>query len=160
MEDMLRKSPVTSRRAVSLVLVLGVLGSVLGFLHARSNEREPARMEFGQLAVEQHAITRDVLPRYEDAFAGLGAITRNISQLYSIKVGERARQVFDRSRTGWIEAQVTSAPFRWAAAVLLFAALIGGVFYLWGRRSKQIEPLVADREAELAESRRQLESLM
>ena len=136
MEDILRKTPVTSRRAASFFLVLGVLGSVLVSFYARGEERERARTEF-----RPHA-------------------TRSISQIHSIKIGERNPPMFYPPRTGWTAAQLTPVPLLWAAGVLLFTALIGGLVYVLGRRTRKVEQLVATRDTELAESRRQLESLM
>ncbi|MEO7413217.1 MAG: CHASE domain-containing protein [Opitutaceae bacterium] len=98
MADVLRKPPfLTSRRAVVLVVVLGVLASVLVFLEAQGDERAEAKAEFRQLALERHAITRDVLRRYEDALAGLWTMFTQEDNIDRAEFVRATRRVEDRN---------------------------------------------------------------
>jgi two-component system cell cycle sensor histidine kinase/response regulator CckA len=81
-------------------------------------------------------------------------------QAHAIAMGGREWQVLYRPRSGWVDEQLTAAPALRGGSVLLITLLIAGLVHTVGRRAKVIEEVVAERTAELSESRRQLASLM
>jgi two-component system, cell cycle sensor histidine kinase and response regulator CckA len=72
MADASRKLPFFSiRLAVLTVVLIGGVASGLVYYEARRNELASARAEFASRASLHHALTREILGRYEDALAGL-----------------------------------------------------------------------------------------
>jgi two-component system, cell cycle sensor histidine kinase and response regulator CckA len=85
---------------------------------------------------------------------------RGPAQMYPIALGGRDWQVFYRPRAGWIEEKLTAAPALGATLTLLVAGLFAGLVDRLGRRTDEVEKLVAERTAQLHESHRQLASLL
>jgi PAS domain S-box-containing protein len=78
----------------------------------------------------------------------------------TIPLGGRVWRVLYRPRTGWIEEQFTALAWVRTAGVLGLTALLAGLVHALGRRNEVIENVVTERTAELAESRRELGSVL
>jgi PAS domain S-box-containing protein len=79
---------------------------------------------------------------------------------FKIPFGQRDWRVLFRPQAGWLEEQFTAMPLLRSGGVLLLTALLAGIVQLAGRRPQTIRPEVAERNGELAESRRQLAALL
>jgi PAS domain S-box-containing protein len=75
-------------------------------------------------------------------------------------LGGRHWSIIYRPYPGWFGDQMTLFPYGRVIGVLLLTSLIVGMVLILGRRTEVIEREVADRTAELSESRRQLSSLL
>ena len=78
----------------------------------------------------------------------------------SMVIGGRTWRVLYRPRAGWIDRQFTSTPLLRSCSLVLLSALVAGLIYSAGRRTETIKREVAERTAELAESRRQFASML
>ena len=78
----------------------------------------------------------------------------------SLEYGGRRWLAIYRPSIKWLEARRTRAPELWLGSSLLITALIASLVSAIARRAAVVERLVADRTAELEESRRQLDNLV
>ncbi len=78
----------------------------------------------------------------------------------ALPLGGRDWHVIYRPRAGWIEEQYTPLAWVRVAGVLAITVLLGGLVHALGRRTEIVEHVVSERTAELAESRRELDSLL
>lgn len=97
----------------------------------------------------------DLPPPTESEFRSAGPVRQ-----LALPFGERDWQVLYRPKRGWIEQQHTNHPLLRSSSVLLFAGLMAGLVGTLGRRTQTIRREVAERTAELAESRRRLAGLL
>jgi PAS domain S-box-containing protein len=88
------------------------------------------------------------------------AFRAGLHREHRLEFGGRDWRVLFRPPPGWVEAQLTATP--WLRAGVLFAVfgLGAGLVLVVGRRTQIIRQEVAARTAELAESRRQLASML
>ncbi len=77
-----------------------------------------------------------------------------------LAIGGRQWKIIYRPYPGWFNEQLTLFPWGRAIGVLLLTSLIVGLVLTLGHRNAVIERQVAERTAELSESRRQLSSLL
>jgi PAS domain S-box-containing protein len=99
-------------------------------------------------------VPRGAAPVTEDAFrSGLHREMR-------IPVGGRDWRVVFRPREDWVEEQATVTPLLRSGSLLLLFGLLAGIVHLLGRRTDTIRREVAERTAELAESRRQIAHML
>ena len=93
-----RKSPFFPRRtATGLVVALGVGLSVLAFRDSRTRERERTEAEFVRRAIQRHALTREVLGRYEDALFSLASLPTLDDPLSLLQFTRAVRRVEERT---------------------------------------------------------------
>ena len=93
-----RKSPLFSRRTATwLVATLGVVLSVLAFRDSRTRERERIEAEFVRRAIQRHALTREVLGRYEDALFGLASLPMLDDTLSLLQFTRAVRRIEERT---------------------------------------------------------------
>jgi two-component system, cell cycle sensor histidine kinase and response regulator CckA len=85
---------------------------------------------------------------------------RGLSREFKIPFGQRDWRVQFRPRAGWVEESYTSMPLLRSGSLLLLSALVAGMIHLVGRRTQTVRREVDERTAELAESRRQLASML
>ncbi|HYP16911.1 MAG TPA: ATP-binding protein, partial [Opitutus sp.] len=88
------------------------------------------------------------------------AFRSGLTREFAMEFGGRRWLALYRPSKRWIEEQRTWYPELWLASGLSITALIAGLVFVLARRAAAIERLVADRTAELEESRRQLDSLL
>ena len=79
---------------------------------------------------------------------------------HSVPLGGRNWRVLYRPRAGWREEQFTPLAWVRAAGVLALTALLAGLVHVLGRRTEAVETVVIERTAQLAESRREITSLL
>jgi PAS domain S-box-containing protein len=89
-----------------------------------------------------------------------GEFNRGLIQELPVPIGGRDWRVLYRPRAGWIEEQFTPLPWVRTGGVLVITVMLAGLVRILGRRTAQIEREVAERTAELAESRRELDTLL
>ncbi len=77
-----------------------------------------------------------------------------------LPIGGRDWRMILRPQPGWLEQQLTLTPFLRSGGLLLVSGLVAGIIGIIGRRTATIRREVAERTAELAESRRQLENML
>jgi two-component system cell cycle sensor histidine kinase/response regulator CckA len=77
-----------------------------------------------------------------------------------LQVGDRTWTVLYRPEASWLTAQRQTYPQWRLLGGFIMTGLLAGLIHAIGRRTEDIEQEVAERTAELSESRRQLESLM
>ena len=85
---------------------------------------------------------------------------RGLHTEFKIPFGQRDWRVLYRPRPGWVEAQATSMPLLRSGSFLLLSGLVAGLVHLIGRRTETIRQEVAERTAELAESRRHFANIL
>jgi PAS domain S-box-containing protein len=68
--------------------------------------------------------------------------------------------VLYRPSRRWLELQLSSTPFLRSGSVMLMSTLLAGLVQLIGRQTETVRRQVEERTAELAESRRQLSTLL
>lgn len=78
----------------------------------------------------------------------------------TLKIGDRMWNVLYRPEAAWLKAQRQTYPFWRLLGGFIMTGLLAGLIHAIGRRTEDIEQEVAERTAELSESRRQLESLL
>lgn len=78
----------------------------------------------------------------------------------ALPIGGRDWHVLYRPRAGWVEEQYTPLAWVRVGGVMFIAVLLGGLVHVLGRRTEIVEHVVSERTAELAESRRELDSLL
>ncbi len=83
-----------------------------------------------------------------------------LSREYPIPMGGRDWRVLYRPRAGWLDEQLSWQPWMRFGGILLVTGLFAGLMHTVGRRTEEIERQVAERTAELNESRRQLGSML
>ncbi|HEX2854991.1 MAG TPA: CHASE domain-containing protein [Opitutaceae bacterium] len=97
MADASRKTPFFSPRvAVGVVLFVGALASGFVFYEARQNELAKARAEFTSRASLHHALTTEILGRYEDALAGLRnmfTLQENVTRSEFVRATRRIEEI-------------------------------------------------------------------
>ena len=79
---------------------------------------------------------------------------RGLSREFKLPFGQRDWRVVFRPKTDWLEEQSTAMPALRSCSLLLLSGLVAGLVQLIGRRTDTIRREVAERTAELAESRR------
>ena len=84
----------------------------------------------------------------------------DLNREFPLPFGQRDWRVVFRPRPGWIEAQSTATPLLRSLSVLLLSGLVAGLVHSIGRRTDVIRSEVAQRTAELAESRRHFANLL
>ena len=100
-------------------------------------------------------------PLSPDAVAALELDFREgLHQQFAIEFGGRRWIGLYRPTADWIAAQTPLHPEFWLASGLLITALVAGLGSSMARRTAAIEGQVAERTAELEESRRQLDNLL
>jgi two-component system cell cycle sensor histidine kinase/response regulator CckA len=62
------------RIAVGAILAAGIVTSIVSYRAGRASEEEHAEAQFDRRASVRHALTREVLSRYEDSLFGLSAL--------------------------------------------------------------------------------------
>ncbi|MDB6168326.1 MAG: sensor hybrid histidine kinase [Verrucomicrobia bacterium] len=127
-------------------------GSILDILFVDSSEPDPAQRVLYYRPNDDRAL--DGPPPTEAEFS------RGLSQEYTLPLGGRNWKLIFRPRAGWMDEQV--APLRWVRGIgiLSITGLLAGLSLVLGRRTAVIAQQVADRTAELTESRRQFSSLL
>jgi PAS domain S-box-containing protein len=126
--------------------------SVLDKLFVDASETDPARrILYYRPAVDDNPPAP--APTEEEFRQGL-------SRELPIAFGERDWRVLYRPRAGWIESQRTSTPLLRSCSLMLVAVLLAGLVHLGGRQTALVQQQVEQRTAELAESRRQLATLL
>lgn len=99
----------SSRLVVAAILVAGVVVSIVSYRVGRAEEEEKAELQFERRAGVRHALTREVLSRYEDSLFGFAA-------LFMLD-GSVTRAEFDRAATR-LEGRVKGAQaFEWVPFV-------------------------------------------
>jgi PAS domain S-box-containing protein len=78
----------------------------------------------------------------------------------TIAIGGRNWVALYRPSGNWLRAQLTPRPFASLGTGLIITGLLAALISALGRRTATIEALVAERTAELNESRRQMEMLL
>lgn len=78
----------------------------------------------------------------------------------SLKIGDRFWTVLYRPNAEWLQVQRQTYPLWRLLGGFVMTGLLAGLIHAIGRRTENIEQEVAERTAELSESRRQLESLL
>jgi two-component system, cell cycle sensor histidine kinase and response regulator CckA len=99
------------------------------------------------------ATGRRPVPRESDFKPGL-------AQMKAITLGGRNWEIHYRPRPGWVEEKLTILPLLRGGGALLVAGLFAGLVQRLGRRTSEVEKLIAERSAQLDESHRQLTNLM
>ncbi len=93
MEDLASPSPVFNRRtAILVVLLAGGVLAAWSFRDARGRDRERTQAEFVRRIAIRHALTREVLGRYEDALYGLSTlfmVDENVSRSQFLRAARR-----------------------------------------------------------------------
>ncbi|MBS0664036.1 MAG: CHASE domain-containing protein [Verrucomicrobia bacterium] len=85
---------------------------------------------------------------------------RGFSYEAPLPFGGRDWRILYRPHPGWFDEQLGAGPWVPTISVLLVAILVAGFLEILGRRAEHIAREVAERTAELSESRRQLSSLL
>jgi PAS domain S-box-containing protein len=152
-------------------------GAFIGFLqcvfrvhdlleHARAAEADPVLDKLFLDASETDPARRFLYYRpAADGAARLPAPTedefrRGLNRELPIAFGGRDWRVLYRPRDGWIESQLTATPLLRSGSLMLVAVLLAGLVHLGGRQTALVQQQVDERTAELAESRRQLATLL
>jgi two-component system cell cycle sensor histidine kinase/response regulator CckA len=78
----------------------------------------------------------------------------------ALPLGGRNWRVLYRPRAGWIREQFTPLAWVRVGGVLAITVLLCGLVHILGRRTEIVEGVITERTAELAESRRELDSLL
>jgi PAS domain S-box-containing protein len=125
--------------------------ALLDLLFVDNSETDPARRTLYYRPGDKRA-ARDSINEAE--------FQRGRSREFKLPFGQRDWRVLIRPHPGWIESQYTWMPLLRSASLLLLSGLIAGIVSLVGRRTQTIRDEVAERTAELAESRRQLASML
>ena len=127
--------------------------SILDLLFIDTSETDPAKR------ILYHRPADDAAPRTSDP--GSEADFRaGLFYEQAITIGGRTWRVLYRPRAGWIESQLTSTPLLRSCGLVLLSLLVSSLIYLAGRRTETITREVAERTAELAESRRHFASML
>jgi PAS domain S-box-containing protein len=85
---------------------------------------------------------------------------QGMSREFQLPLGQRDWRVLFRPAAGWIEQQSTVMPLVWSGGLLTLSGLLAGLVHSIGRRTETIRAEVAERTAELADSRRQLANML
>jgi len=127
-------------------------GSFLDVLFVDDSEPDPARRVLHYRPNDTQA-PRDPVPTPQEFRAGL-------SQESPFAFGGRTWKILYRPDRAWTGDRLVLLPWVRTAGILTITSLLAGLVLLLGRRARDIERQVAERTAELAESRRQLSSLL
>jgi len=126
--------------------------AILDMLFIDASEQDPAnRVLYYRPADDQ--TPRQPVPSVEE-------FSRGMVQELPIPIGGRDWRVLYRPRAGWMEEQVTALSWVRTGGVLVITALLAGLVRILGRRTELIERAVAERTTELAESRREIDSIL
>ena len=87
-------------------------------------------------------------------------LRRGLTREKNLPVGDRQWQVLYRASPEWLDGQYSPVPFIYLCSCLALTALSAALVFVLQRRNEVIERQVAERTAELSESRRQLESIV
>lgn len=127
-------------------------GLALDMLVFDAYEAEPSRRLILYLDANGTAVETG-LPSEAELRSGL---TRE----KNLPVGDRQWQVLYRASPEWLRGQYSQVPFIYLCSCLALTGLSAAFVYVLQRRNEVIERQVAERTAELSESRRQLESIV
>jgi PAS domain S-box-containing protein len=125
--------------------------TVFDMLFVDASETDPARR------ILYHRPGDDSAPRGEVSEA---EFRRGPVREHALPFGGRDWRVLFRPRERWLEDQRTSMPLLRSGSFLLLSALVAGIVAILGRREETVRRLVDERTGELAESRRQLASML
>jgi two-component system cell cycle sensor histidine kinase/response regulator CckA len=126
--------------------------TILDMLFIDASEGDPAKRVLYYRPADDQA-PRLPVPTVEE-------FSRGLIQELPIPIGGRDWRVIYRPRAGWIEEQFTPLPWVRTGGVLVITVLLAGLVRILGRRTEQIEREVAERTTELAESRREIDSIL
>ncbi len=126
--------------------------SILDMLFVDESEPNPARRILYYRPAEQPVHGTPAMT--EQLFR------ESLSVSYPLAIGGRNWRIVYRPRAGWMDDQFTPLPWVRSAGMLTITLLVAILVYLLGRRSADIAREVAERTAELNESRRLLDSLL
>ncbi|MBI2814933.1 MAG: CHASE domain-containing protein [Opitutae bacterium] len=126
--------------------------TIFDMLFLDSSEPDPARRVLYYRPAE-NTTPRESVPTEAE-------FRRGVCQELSIPIGGRDWRVLYRPRAGWIEEQFTPLPWVRTGGVLVITLLLAGLVRILGRRTEQIEREVVERTTELAENRRELDSIL
>ncbi len=131
---------------------IGQPDTILDMLYIDASEPDPAKR------VLYYRPADDAAPRIPEPTET--EFRHGLHQELRIPIGGREWRVLYRPTPGWVEAQ--STPLRWVrtGGVIALTLLLGGLIHSLWRRAERIEREVRERTAELAESRRELDTLL
>ncbi len=127
-------------------------GLSLDMLFFDAYETEPARRLILYLDADGTAVERQPPTEAE--------LRRGLTREKNLPVGDRQWQVLYRASPEWLDGQYSPVPFIYLCSCLALTALSAALVFVLQRRNEVIERQVAERTAELSESRRQLESIV
>jgi PAS domain S-box-containing protein len=127
-------------------------GLSLDMLYFDAYESEPTKRLMLYLSAEGK-VSETALPSEAE-------LRRGLTREKNLPVGDRQWQVLYRASPEWLESQYSRVPFFYLLTCLGITGLSAALIYVLQRRHAFIESQVAERTAELNESRRQLESLV
>jgi len=127
-------------------------GLSLDMLFFDAYETEPTRRLILYLDADGTAVERQPPTEAE--------LRRGLTREKNLPVGDRQWQVLYRASPEWLRGQYSQVPFIYLCSCLALTSLSAALVFVLQRRNEVIERQVADRTAELSESRRQLESIV
>jgi len=125
--------------------------TMLDMLFYDASETDPARRSL------YHRSADDRAPRTAVAEA---EFRREVHHEFRLPAGGRDWRVLFRPHAAWMESQRTSMPLLRSGSLLLLSGLVALLIHSSGRRTETIRREVAERTAELAESRRHFASML
>ncbi len=125
---------------------------VLDMLFVDGNETDPARRVLYYRPADDRA-PRDPAPTEAE-------FRRGISREAALPFGQRDWRVLYRPAPHWLAQQHSNTPFLRSCSLLLLCTLLAGLVHTVGRQTATVRRQVDERTAELAESRRQLSTLL
>ena len=126
--------------------------TVLDMLFVDASERDPTKKVLYHQPANRDGAPATVLD--QEAFS------TGLFLDISLPIGGRNWHALYRPRAGWIQEQFSALPWVRLAGVLTLTGLLTGLVFTLGRRTDHIRQQVAERTAELNESRRQLQSTL
>lgn len=127
-------------------------GLSLDMLFFDAYETEPTRRLILYLDADGTAVERQPPTEAE--------LRRGLTREKNLPVGDRQWQVLYRASPEWLREQFSQVPLIYLCSCLALTGLSAALVFVLQRRNEVIERQVADRTAELSESRRQLESIV
>lgn len=128
--------------------------AILDALFIDATETDPAKRALYYRPADDTA-PRSPMPTDEEFRRG-----QTILFEHTIPVGGRQWRVYYRPRSTWLAQQYSSTPLLRSCSLLLLSGLLAGLVSMIGRRTDTIRHEVAERTAELAESRRQFANML